>query len=71
MRGLAPSKAPGSRNYDAQSRRGYIYLPGPADEGYQLNVRHIFRAVEGHWFCATPQWDALMRQPAAPRPHGT
>lgn len=57
--------------YDAQTKRGYIYLPGPTEEGYQLNVRHVYRAVEGHWFRATPQWDALIRQPAVPRPRGT
>jgi len=57
--------------YDARAKRGYIYLPGPAEEGYGLNVRHVFRDVEGHWFRATPQWDALMQQPAAPRPRGT
>jgi len=56
--------------YDPQARRGYIYLPGPAEEGYELNVRHVFRAVEGHWFGATPQWDALMQRPTVPRPPG-
>ena len=57
--------------YDAQAKRGYIYLPGPAEEGYRLNVRHVLRNVEGRWFRATPQWDALMQQPATPRPRGT
>ena len=46
--------------YDAQRKRGYVYLPGPAEEGYRLNVRHVFRGVEGHWFHSTPQWDALI-----------
>jgi hypothetical protein len=46
--------------YDARSRRGFIYLPGPAEEGYRLNVRHVLRGVEGHWFYSTREWDAMV-----------
>ncbi|MEO8064624.1 MAG: hypothetical protein ABI821_17950 [Pseudomonadota bacterium] len=45
---------------DAQRKRGYIYLPGPAEEGYELNVRHVLRGVEGNWLRSTPEWDALL-----------
>jgi hypothetical protein len=50
--------------YDARRKRGYIYLPGPAEAGYQLNVRHVLRGVEGHWFRSTPEWDVLMAAPS-------
>ena len=46
--------------YDARHKRGYIYLPGLAEEGYEINVRRVYRGVEGNWFRSTPQWDVLM-----------
>ncbi len=53
--------------YDPATGHGYIYLPGDGEEGYLLNVRHILRGVEGRWFNATPNWDALMRLLSVPR----
>jgi hypothetical protein len=46
--------------YDARSRRGYIYLPASGEDGYQLNVRHVLRGVEGRWFRSTREWDELL-----------
>jgi hypothetical protein len=47
---------------DAAAGEGYVYLPGPSDEPYRLNVRSIHRGnrLEGHWFRATPEWQALV-----------
>lgn len=47
--------------YDPAAERGYIYLPGKADEWYRLNVSTIFRGVEGHWFRSTIEWDNFAR----------
>ena len=41
--------------------RGYIQIPKPGDAEYYVNVRTIYRGVEGQWFRATENWDALMR----------
>jgi hypothetical protein len=43
---------------DPLTREGYVYLPGPSDEHYRLNVRAIHRGngVEGHWFRASRAW---------------
>jgi hypothetical protein len=40
--------------------RGYIQIPRPGDDGYEVNVRTIYRGVEGQWFRATKEWDALI-----------
>lgn len=40
---------------------GYVYFPGPSDSWYQLNVRAIFRGVEGKWFRASDDWQSTMR----------
>lgn len=53
--------------YDPAAGHGFIYLPGDGEEGYRLNVRHIRRGVEGKWFKATTNWDALMRLVSVPR----
>ena len=42
--------------YDPAAGKGYIYLPGKADEGYALNTRSIYRGLEGDWFLATSSW---------------
>ncbi len=54
---------------DREGERGYIQIPKPGDEEYEVNVRTIYRGVEGQWFRATENWDALMRAhlPAAGR----
>jgi hypothetical protein len=43
---------------DASAERGYVYLPGTADESYPVNTKAIFRGhgFEGHWFRATRAW---------------
>jgi hypothetical protein len=42
--------------YDPAAGKGYVYLPGKADEGYALNTRSIYRGLEGDWFVATSSW---------------
>jgi hypothetical protein len=46
--------------YDAVTKRGYIYLPGPGEENYRLNVSTIFHDVEGHGFLASSRWESLI-----------
>jgi len=41
--------------------RGYVYLPGESDEWYGLNVRSIFRGLEGKWFRAWSAWERVAR----------
>jgi hypothetical protein len=48
-----------SYEYDEASGRGYVYLPGNGEESYDLNVRSIYRRVEGNWFHASDQWNTL------------
>lgn len=55
--------------WDPAQRVGYVYLPGPSDTNYRLNVRSIHReGRNGHWFRATrARQDAaapLIRAPA-------
>lgn len=45
--------------YDPATERGYIYLPGKADEWYRLNVSTIFRGAEGYWFRAGNRWNIV------------
>jgi len=47
--------------YDTSRGKGYVYLPGEADDGYGLNVRSIVHFVEGHWFHAWKVWDSVAR----------
>lgn len=46
----------------AASGRGYVYLPGPADEFYRLNAASILRGSEGKWFHSTREWDQAFRK---------
>jgi hypothetical protein len=47
---------------DPESKRGYIYLPGPQNgELYKRNTFSIVRDVEGNWFAASPEWEASIR----------
>jgi hypothetical protein len=46
--------------YDPVTKRGYIYLPGPGEENYRLNVSTIFHNVEGQWFLASSRWESLV-----------
>ena len=43
--------------YDPATGNGYVYLPGGSDQYYSLNVRTIFRGVEGNWFRAWSMWE--------------
>jgi hypothetical protein len=45
--------------YDPSKGQGYVYLPGQTDEWYVLNVRTIYRGVEGKWFHAWKVWDQV------------
>lgn len=47
--------------YDASSEQGYVYLPGRSEEWYRLNVKTIFRGIEGNWFRAWTVWDKVAR----------
>lgn len=40
---------------------GYVYLPGGSDEWGKLNVRSVFRGVEGKWFRAWSAWESVAR----------
>ena len=51
-----------SYDYNPSTELGYIYLPGKADEWYQLNTSSIYRrGLEGNWFVATNAWQAFAR----------
>lgn len=50
-----------SYDYDPSSPRGFVYLPGKDDPSYSINVRTIWRQVEGNWFFATKSWDEFIR----------
>jgi hypothetical protein len=43
------------------AEEGYVYLPGDSDEWAGLNVRTIFRGVEGKWFRAWSTWERVAR----------
>jgi hypothetical protein len=43
------------------AEQGSVYVPGESDEWYGLNVRSIFRGVEGKWFRAWNAWERLAR----------
>jgi len=46
--------------YDPSTQRGYIYLPGPNDKYYGLNVSAVVHGVEGHWFYSSSDWESLV-----------
>lgn len=43
------------------AERDSVYVPGESDEWYGLNVRSIFRGVEGKWFRAWNAWERVAR----------
>jgi hypothetical protein len=43
------------------AEQGYVYLPGASDEWAGLNVRSIWRGVEGKWFRAWSTWERIAR----------
>ena len=46
--------------------RALIYLPGPGDDGYRLNVQTILRGQEGEWHVADVAWSNAVAK-ALPR----
>jgi hypothetical protein len=46
---------------DPATGQGYVYVPGRADQYYQLNTRAILRRVEGNWFHATASWENVFK----------
>ena len=47
--------------YDPANDKGYVYLPGKADEWYRTNVSSILRDVEGQWFFSNEDWERIAR----------
>jgi hypothetical protein len=48
-------------SFSPGAEQGYVYLPGESDEWAGLNVRSIWRGVEGKWFCAWSAWERVAR----------
>jgi hypothetical protein len=46
--------------YDTVKNEGYVYIPGKTDSRYAENVWLILRGVEGTWFHAWSDWDAVV-----------
>jgi hypothetical protein len=46
--------------YDPITSQGYVYLPGPGEQWYPLNVSTMLRRQEGRWLRATPAWQRLV-----------
>jgi hypothetical protein len=40
---------------------GFIQIPAANDKEFKGNTQSIYRGVEGSWFRASPQWEALVR----------
>lgn len=47
--------------FDPEGEGGYIYLPGPSEHDFRMNVYSIGHGVEGNWFYSTPAWEKLVR----------
>jgi hypothetical protein len=48
--------------YDPLVGRGYVYLPGKADEWYRINSAAMGHdGLEGNWFRATRAWDDFVK----------
>jgi hypothetical protein len=45
--------------FDPATSHGYVYIPGRSDKYFDLNVRSIFRGVEGNWFRAWTVWENI------------
>jgi hypothetical protein len=62
---------------DASAGRGYVYVPGRADQWFPANARVIWRGhgFEGHWLHATRAWQEAAAsiipspQPQVPAPN--
>jgi hypothetical protein len=46
---------------DKSTGKGYVYLPGRGDSGYEANVGLIYRGLEGKWLGASTTWEKLAR----------
>jgi hypothetical protein len=47
--------------YDPATGHSYVYIPGPNDKFYSLNVTTIGHGVEGQWFSAWSAWDNVAK----------
>jgi hypothetical protein len=47
--------------YEPEKGQDAVYLPGKDDARYAVNVRSIFRGVEGRWYRPTFDWQSLAR----------
>jgi len=53
---------------DPSTGLGYVYLPGPSDEHFRLNVASIHRqGMNGKWFRASSAWQAAFTREAGVR----
>jgi hypothetical protein len=47
--------------YDPATQKGFVYLPGKGDQGYETNSHTFIRGFggppEGNWFHASNEWD--------------
>jgi hypothetical protein len=48
-------------DYDASSKRGFVYLPGKGEQWYALDINLVYHGLEGHWFNATDSWTGFVR----------
>jgi hypothetical protein len=47
--------------YEPEKGQDAVYLPGKDDARYAVNVRSIFRGVEGRWYRPTFEWQSVAR----------
>ncbi len=47
--------------FSPDGKQGYVYLPGGSDEWAGVNVRSIYRGIEGNWFRAWSAWERVAR----------
>jgi hypothetical protein len=53
--------------FDPGSNRGYVYFPGPGEDGYELNSGTIVRAENaGKWYEAGVAWSKAINAQLAP-----
>ena len=44
---------------DPSTNQGYVYIPGKTDPSYRDNTWLIYRGIEGNWFHAWREWEAV------------
>ena len=55
---------------NAAGGRGYIYLPGPGERWYSMNIETIIQdGHDGKWHYAAPAWEAVIQR-LLPQPGG-